>query len=1223
MSTERHLLFAVLAFENELIDLTQLTEACRGWAEDKSKPLAESLVERGWLTIEDRAFVEKAVDRKLAKHESDPLATLNEATRAEVSDALKDVEDTDIQATLSMPASGNPLRIETLGQTLPQSALPKTRYTWLSEVGKGGLGQVWLARDNELVREVALKEVKAGMSAASQQAMRRLIKEAQITGQLQHPNIVPVYEVNRGARPFYTMKLVRGETLTKAIRAHHERRKAGQLDPLSLPKLLNVFVKICEALAYAHSRGVIHRDLKPENIILGEYGEAIVLDWGLAKQVSSADEDSLPVVLTEEAASDQTRAGATPGTLPYMAPEQARGRVDQMDAQTDIYGLGAILFEILIGEPPHKLKETTNANGAAPSSGRPSRIDAYLKQISDEPSPIAKERDPSVHVVLNAICEKAMAYSKAQRYATAKDLAADVQRFLADEPVSVLREPLSIRAQRWMKNHRTLVATTAATLLIGSVSLGVLAAVMSRHATEVSEKNLQLQAANTKEREASTLATERAEIAREQSQLALATLNAVIFDLTNSLENVAGGAEVRNQLLSTALPQLKKVSSQFAEKSAVDRNTMYALIHLADTILILGQGSHDVAALDNATGDRTGKEVGNSPVEIAKGLYERAHEIGQQLATAAPDDENAKRDLSVSFSKLGEVFLRLGRTDVAHQHFEDGLKISRSLAESDPKDADKQRDLSILSSKLGDVLLKLGRTDEAVKLFEDSFQVRDTLLKANRSDVQRQRDVAASHDRLGTVFLKLGRTGDALREYENSLQLNRGVAQADPRDTQKQRDLAVSHSKLGDVFLRLGRQADALVQFETDLKISRELTTADPRDAQKQRDLAVACDRLGDLFLMLGRTDDAVTQLEDAAKIRRTLAQADPRDVQRQRDLFVSISKLGDVCLALGKTKEAVVQFEDALRRNRELVAADPSDIQQQRDLSISLERLGDVLLTLERMSEALQLFEESAKITRGLADADPRDAQKQRDLSLTHNKLGNVFIKLGRNAEAVQSFEAGLKIRRALAEADPRNADIQRDVMVSEYKLGEVQVELGNYDAAIERFQAGIAVLDKMIENQQLVELSQGQRLLLQKRIEACVLSKLVTGDWNSLLQVDPKSLPTFLSFRATLLAKRGRYQDVAQAAAKLRELEPKDKENLYNAACAYALAATAYSHSVSAQSEADPERDKLLALSLACLKEAIFAGYDNFSHIREDADLTPLRGRPEFETLLGPKKE
>ncbi|MBC7816628.1 MAG: serine/threonine protein kinase [Planctomycetaceae bacterium] len=183
------------------------------------------------------------------------------------------------------------------------------RFTLIREIGEGGLGKVWLARDNDLARDVAIKEIKPGTE--SSQAARRLIREAQITGQLQHPNIVPVYEVNRGGRPFYAMKLVKGETLSEAIQRHHAQRRTGQADPLSLPRLLNAFVSLCEALADAHSRGVIHRDLKPQNIVLGESGEVIVLDWGLAKVIGEPDDAAAPIALSPDAQADRTRDGAT------------------------------------------------------------------------------------------------------------------------------------------------------------------------------------------------------------------------------------------------------------------------------------------------------------------------------------------------------------------------------------------------------------------------------------------------------------------------------------------------------------------------------------------------------------------------------------------------------------------------------------------------------------------------------------------------------------------------------------------------------------------------------------------------------------------------------------------------------------------------------------------------------------------------------------------------
>ncbi len=448
--TEKHLLFAVLAFESELLDLAQLTAACRAWAEDKSKPLADLLVERGWITTEDRGFVEKQLARKLAKHQHDPRVTLNAVTRGDVCDAIQEIDDPDIQQSLSSWPSSRPVLIETIGETLTDdpSLLPKSRYTWLSEVGKGGLGKVWLARDNDLAREVALKELKPGSTSST--AVRRLIKEAQITGQLQHPNIVPVYEVNRGGRPYYTMKLVKGETLLQAIQRHHQRRREWRKDLLSEQRLMSVFLNVCDAIAYAHSRGVIHRDLKPDNVVLGDYGEAIVLDWGLARRVDATDEDIFPVELTDDARTDATQAGQKLGTPAYMSPEQASGRVDLIDHRTDIYGLGAILFQILTGEPPHR----TMADVACVGQDKKSGLAALLHSIEAGETPHVCDYGIVLPDELDAICAKAMSKARDERYQSAKDLKSALLEFQVHKESIDLTATATLQLERAKQSER-------------------------------------------------------------------------------------------------------------------------------------------------------------------------------------------------------------------------------------------------------------------------------------------------------------------------------------------------------------------------------------------------------------------------------------------------------------------------------------------------------------------------------------------------------------------------------------------------------------------------------------------------------------------------------------------------------------------------------------------------------------------------------------------------
>jgi eukaryotic-like serine/threonine-protein kinase len=454
IDSDRNLLFGVLALQQEFIDTQQFAEACAAWSVRKVSPLSQILLERGWIDAEDKEEVERFLQRKLKKHGGDARRTLDSVADAATRQTLHKIADPEIRRSMATIAAAHPPE---LLQTLAPGGESRARYTLSRLHGEGGLGKVWVARDNDLNREVALKEIQAG-KAIHAQILRRFLKEAQITGQLEHPNIVPVYELARRVeddQPYYTMRLIRGQTLHRAIADFHTRRAAGMADPLEWPRLLHAFVGVCQAIAFAHSRGVIHRDLKPENVVLGAFGEVIVLDWGLAKMVDSPDEDDdgLPdVTLTGDAQADATQAGQRLGTPSYMAPEQAEGRTDLVDPLTDIYGLGAILFEILTGRAPH-------------SGGS---IIELLDRIVHSETPKARTIESTVPAPLDAICARAMARSRSERYRSAQELADEVQRWLADEKVVAYRENARERIARWTKRHRAW--TQAAAVLLVAIA---------------------------------------------------------------------------------------------------------------------------------------------------------------------------------------------------------------------------------------------------------------------------------------------------------------------------------------------------------------------------------------------------------------------------------------------------------------------------------------------------------------------------------------------------------------------------------------------------------------------------------------------------------------------------------------------------------------------------------------------------------------------------------
>jgi WD40 repeat protein len=325
----------------------------------------------------------------------------------------------------------------------------------------GGVGQVWLAQDAELRREVALKELLP--SRANDAAFaRRFLQEARITARLQHPGIVPVYELvpgDEGRPPFYTMRFVRGKTLTEAVSAYHKRLGEGKAGPLELNALLNAFVAVCNAVAYAHAHAIIHRDIKTANVVLGDFGEAVLIDWGFARELDRPEE---PMSANGAAETGQSVAGEVVGTPAYMAPEQAAGQHDRIGRHTDIYGLGAILYEILTGRPPFAGKDNSEIVARARSESPP------------DPERLGR----AVPVALAAVCKRALAREPAQRYASATALARDVERWLADEPLDAYPESLLQRGRRWARRHKplvvgavTLLITTFAALMIGLVAI--------------------------------------------------------------------------------------------------------------------------------------------------------------------------------------------------------------------------------------------------------------------------------------------------------------------------------------------------------------------------------------------------------------------------------------------------------------------------------------------------------------------------------------------------------------------------------------------------------------------------------------------------------------------------------------------------------------------------------------------------------------------------------
>ncbi|MCB9932335.1 MAG: protein kinase [Planctomycetes bacterium] len=392
-------------------------------------------------------------------------------------------------------------RVAEMTRRLP-AASASGRYQVKKEFARGGMGVIWVALDTAVGREVALKELlppQAGRGTShvsdTPELVERFLREAKVTGQLEHPNIVPVYEIaaREDGSVFYTMKLVRGRTMAHRLLQIQHSEASPQQKLAERLKLLDAFTDVCNAVAYAHSRGVIHRDLKPANIMLGDFGETMVLDWGLARvqgqEDSStikrrADERVFSPSLMQEDPDNRTLDGAILGTPAYMPPEQARGELDKLDERADVYALGAILYELLSGRPPYQ-------GGTA--------RDVLAKVLVLEPDPLPPEAPPD----LVSLANKAMAREPAQRLESAEKLAAEVLAFRDGRELSVYRYSSRELLKRFVRRHKAAVSVAAVALLLG-VAGGVYA--FNRVMGERDQARINLQSAE-REREA-RIATE-------------------------------------------------------------------------------------------------------------------------------------------------------------------------------------------------------------------------------------------------------------------------------------------------------------------------------------------------------------------------------------------------------------------------------------------------------------------------------------------------------------------------------------------------------------------------------------------------------------------------------------------------------------------------------------------------------------------------------------------
>jgi serine/threonine-protein kinase len=678
--------------------------------------------------------------------------------------------------------------------TLPPGAVVGG-YQLLGVIARGGMGVVYKARHLRLDRLAAIKMVLGGAHASTVQ-LARFRAEAEVVARLQHPNIVQLFEVGEhDDLPYIALEFVEGGSLAHIAggRPQPQREAAATIELLA------------RAMDYAHNHGVVHRDLKPANVLVTSDGAPKVTDFGLAKR------------LEEE--SGQTRSGTLLGTPSYMAPEQAAGLVHAVGPRTDVYAMGAVLYELLTGVPPF--------TGSNP-------VETVVAVMETDPVP-PRRLQPGLSRDLETICLKCLEKEPAKRYASAAELTDDLRRFLAGEIIRARPVGRAERLWRWCRRNPGIAALSLAVLILLSTVAGVATtavvrinaekwtaeqnAAAARQAQSLAESALgqaetarsateaalkQTEAARVEAENARKRADELVTVAASQRELALDALGGLILQVQNRLDDAPGSQQVKQDLLELALAGLKKLAPAAEESGLVD--------------IRMAEGYRRLGDLAQRLGD----------LGLARQSYEQVNRITKNQAQSQPRDPQWMRAVSVAETKLGDLASLTGNRAEAKRFYDEARKLRVKLMDlGGPNSA---ADLAQVYVKLGDV----SDPSTAVDFYKDSLRLREDVLKGKPRDGNAARDVRVSNYKLADIYLKTDDVAAARKHGQRAVVLAEALVKANPRLAQMRQDLAFARAKLGDVFRAEKRQAEAKKQYDEAVRLLEPLARTNPRDLTLQ-----------------------------------------------------------------------------------------------------------------------------------------------------------------------------------------------------------------------------------------------------------------------------------------------------------------------------------------------------------------------------------------------------
>jgi tetratricopeptide (TPR) repeat protein len=850
-------------------------------------------------------------------------------------------------------------------------------YRVLREIARGGMGRVFSAFDPSLERDVALKVLLPGASPD------RFVRESKITARLPHPGIPPVHALGRLAdgSPFLAMKLIAGHTL------------AVEIKTADRPRLLQVFAQVCQAVGFAHSRGVIHRDLKPANVMVGAFGEVQVMDWGLAKDLSRPElraglhsAEAFPVSnicasSTEtadykpsgESTDDQTQAGQVMGTPVYMAPEQARG--EAIDARADVFALGGILCAILTGKPPfggNSSQEVIKRSAAAELAEAHARLDgcgadaevvALCRQCLSA-SPVDRPTDgqavaDALTAYLNGVQERLRAAEVARAGEAARAEEATLTAAEANERAKAER-----RARR--------IQVIAAGLFLLALAGGIVGTTFGLIRADKARERAVSAEGETKKR-----AEELQRVSDFQAQM----LRQV--DPASAGLRLSGDVKAKFEaaLTKAGVPQSARAeqagafASQWSRINATDaaRELIVGTI-LRPAVEAIDKHFQDQPLVDAALRQTLGERYKDLGLyDAAKPLLERALETRRRVL----GEEHP--DTLMSMAQMGNLLMNQGKRDEALPYHRQVLDTTRRVLGED-----NALTLDALQN-MGSLLVEMGKSDEAAPYYREAL---DRLRQSKGEDDPTT--LSAIND-MGTLLKNQGKLGEAMTFYQEALEKRRRILGADHPDTIR------SLKDLGGLLIDQGKPSEAAECFREALQRRRRLL------GEVHPSTLSAMNDLGDTLSRLGKDVEAEALLREALTTKRRMLGAD------HPDTLVALNNLAVFLIQRGKQAEAEPLCLESLEKNRRFSGPEhPQTL-------VAANVMGYVLLRQKKPAKAEPYVREAIAISRRINGEDHQDT-----LTYVHN-LGRLLWDQNKLEEAETKFRLVVeKGGRALGQTHP-----------------------------------------------------------------------------------------------------------------------------------------------------------------------------------------------------------